>query len=249
MTYSKNKKQNGIGREYRGRKPKTQNSEVQRIIDSTVEELQGKIAEEYDAKLKAKWATEGRQMNKKGQVAERTELIVMPDSRFDHPGLYEGTTKYTPADKLAALTAYLITGSFEKASTHCAVPAQTIKSWKNKSEWWPALSAEIKKEKNDELEGMLTGILHKGLEDVIDRLEKGDTYYDARRGETYILPPKTKDVATVVAMLFDKRALMRGDPTRRVESVSTDQRLSKLKEQFEKFSNATEVEGEVVKED
>jgi len=243
VAYTKNRNQSGIGREYRGRKKKEHNKEVQRYVDETVKELSGKIAEEYDLKMKAKWATEGRQMNRHGKKAERQNVIVMPDARFHHPGLYEGQSKYTPADKLAALTAYLVTGSTDKAEVHCGVPSATIATWKRKSEWWPALAEEIKKEKNDEMEALLTGILHQSLEEIVDKLENGDTFYDTKQGKTYKMPVKAKELAALTGILFDKRALMRGDPTKRVENVSTEKRLSKLKEQFEAFSNAKQIEG------
>ena len=249
MAYSKNRKKSGIGREYRGRKPKGHNKEVQRYIDTTVKEIQDKIVEEHDAHLKAKWDSEGRQMAKRGRKVienDRDALVVMPDRRFDHPGLYEGTSKYTPADKIAALTAYLVTGSAQKAEAHCGVNAGTIQTWRRNSEWWPALANEIKKEKNDEMEAVLTGILHQSLENIVDKLENGDTFYDGKTGEQYKMPVKAKELAALTGILFDKRALLRGDPTRRVESVSTDQRLSKLKEQFERFSSSTEIEGEIV---
>lgn len=255
MPYTKNRKQNGIGREYRGRKGKEHNKEVQRYIDQTVAEIQDKIVEEHDAHMRAKWESEGRSVVKKGnkdqgnkQEIVRQQEIIMPDKRFDHPGLYEGRNKYTPADKLAALTAYLVTGSTAKAEVHSGVPAGTIAAWKRNTEWWPALAEEVKKEKNDEMEALLTGILHESLAEVVDRLQEGDTFYDTKQGTTYKMPVKAKELAALTGILFDKRALMRGDPTRRVESVSTDQRLSKLKEQFEKFSNATEIEGSVVDE-
>lgn len=249
MAYTKNKKKNGIGREYRGRKPKGHNKEVQKYVDETVKEILDKANEEHDIAMKAKWAAEGRAMNRHGDVVQRDNVVMMPDKRFDHPGLYEGTSKYTPADKLAALTAYLVTGSMAKAETYCGVPAQTIYQWKRTSEWWPALAEEVKKEKNDELEAMITGIMHQSLENIVDRLENGDTYYDTKSGEFYKMPPKAKEISVINDYLFKQRALMRGDPTRRVENVSTDQRLKKLKQQFEDFSNARQIEGEVVQDD
>lgn len=256
MAYTKNKKQSGIGREYRGRKLKGHNKEVQKYIDITVADIQQKIAEEHDAHMRAKWESEGRSVVKKGNVTQgnkqeivRQQEIQLPDKRFDHPGLYEGTSKYTPADKIAALTAWLVTGSAARAEVHCGVPAGTINTWKHKSEWWPAIEAAIKKEKNDEMEAMLTGILHQSLDNITDKLENGDTFYDTKRGETYQLPVKAKELAALTGILFDKRALMRGDPTRRVENTSTEQRLDKLKKEFEKFSKASTIEGEVVVDD
>lgn len=230
MAYTKNKKQEGIGPERRGRKLKDSSPEVQQIVDETVERVKKKHSK----------AVHDRVYN--------NHMVSAPDIRFDHPDLYRGG-KYTAADKIAAVVAWMVTGNVYKAQKYCGVKPDTISRWKRESEWWPILTQQVKKEKNDELEAMMTGILHENLSAIMERLEEGDTYYDAKRGKTYKLPVKTKDLAYVTTNIFDKRQLLRGDVTSRTEKVSTQERLSKLKQQFEQFSNAVEVEGERIEDD
>lgn len=227
MAYSKNKKQDGMGRERRGRKPKDHNPEVQKIVDETVEDITDKAYKAHHEQI------------------YNNHMIAAPSTKFDHPDLYK-SGKYTAADRIAAVVAWMVTGNIYKAEKYCGVSADTIARWKRESEWWPVLTQQVKKEKNDELESMMTGILHQSLGEVMERLNEGDTFYDSKTGDTYKLPVKAKDVAFIANYLFDKRQLLRGDVTSRTEKISTEQRLGKLKEQFEKFSNATEVEGEVV---
>lgn len=229
MAYSKNKKKDGIGRERRGRKPKDHDPEVQRIVDEAVEDIADKAHKSYHEQI------------------YKNHMIAAPSVKFDHPDLYKNG-KYTAADRIAAVVAWMVTGSMYKAEKYCNVPADTIARWKRESEWWPVLTQQVKKEKNDELEAMMTGILHQSLEGIMERLTEGDTFYDSKDGTTYKLPVKAKDAAVISAVLFDKRQLLRGDVTSRTEKVSTEQRLGKLKDQFEKFSNATEIEGEKVDE-
>ena len=183
--------------------------------------------------------------NDKKQYVFEKHMAIAPDVRFDHPALYERSGKYTPADKIAALVAYKVTGNARKASLYCGVPAATISSWRKKAEWWEPLSVVVAKEKNDEIEAMMTGFLHQSLEEIETRMHEGDTFYDNKRGTTYKLPVKLKDLTTSVSMIFDKRQLARGAATSISGKMDTNTRLAKLGKEFEKFSKAKTIEGEV----
>lgn len=224
MAYTQNKKKNGIGREYRGRKRKDHDQRVQIIVDEAVEDITEKMYQAHKDKVYA------------------NHIITAPDVRFDHPDLYRGGP-HTPADKIAAVTAFMVTGSSTKASAYCGVPSSTIRQWR-KTEWWNALTQQVKKEKNDELDAKLTAILHMATDEIVDRMMDGEYHYDTKKGEVYRMPVSSKTITLMTDRLFDKRQLLRGDVTSRSERVSTDQRLSKLKKEFEKFSNAKEVPGE-----
>lgn len=232
MSYTRNRKKNGIGREYRGRKKLDHDQRVQVIVDEAVKDITEKSYKAHKERV------------------YKQHMISAPDVRFDHPGLYKSHGGYTPADKIAAVTAFMVTGSSTQASKYCGVPQQTIQGWR-KTEWWHQLTQQVKKEKNDELDSQLTAVLHEAVGAALDRVLDGDTHYDSKTGQQYKMPVKGKDLAAMTAMLFDKRQLLRGDVTSRTEKVSTDARLSKLKAQFEKFSNAKEISGqaEAVDED
>ena len=273
MGYSKNKSKRGPGRETRGRKPTRSgwDKRVADYINETVDDIsveRRKSLEERDEVVKRANIAATQELREEGQTGlveprgfsaameynEKKQFVfeqhmsIAPDVRFDHPALYERNSKYTPADKIAAVCAYMVTGNARKASLYCGVPSGTIQGWKGKAEWWEPLTQSVKKEKNDEMESMISGFLHQGLEEVIERMHTGDSFYDTKRGEVYQLPVKLKELTTSLSMLFDKRQLLRGDPTRRVENVSTEQRLSKLGKEFEKFSKAQTIEAEVIEE-
>jgi hypothetical protein len=94
----------------------------------------------------------------------------------------------------------------------------------------------------------MTNILDKALDRVAQGLTEGDTRYDTKRGELYKIPVSTKETAIVAAALYDKRAMLRGDPTSRTESISSDKRLQNLEQKFKEMANIKTIEGEVIRE-
>ena len=72
-----------------------------------------------------------------------------------------------------------------------------------------AFSSELTE---DELDVMLTNIIHEASAGIHDRLTLGDTYV-AKDGSHKRIPVKAKDLAYISSIMFDKRALMRGDIT------------------------------------
>lgn len=161
-------------------------------------------------------------------------------------GFYQG--KYTPTEKLFALCAWLVTGTPKKASQFCGIPAGTISAFKQ-TNWWKSSLEIIQKDRQGDLDLALTKVIHKAAEVQLDRLEKGDIVPQIVKGEVqYVARPVTaRDAAVVASQMADKRALMRGDPTTRVEKTSS-QRLNELQKQFEKFAKAKTIEGEVESE-
>lgn len=158
----------------------------------------------------------------------------------DLANLYAPNSKYTADQKVSAVMAFITTGSSRKASKVCGINETVIRDWKTRSSWWPEVYAECKKKKQEELDGAITDIIHRSVGHLLDRLEEGDTKID-RNGRPHQAPLSGRDVAWIMAVLFDKRQLIRGEATSRSEKVSEDDRLSKLQAQFEKM--ATEVHG------
>lgn len=209
-----------------GRKPKWWSKKVQDTIEETIEEYKGFTDKEA-----------------KELVAKGEKAYMAPDSRFNHPDLWNPHSKFRPADKIAVVVAYTITGSAKKAEIYTGVPSHTIYHWKNKSAWWPSVMDTLRKDANEEMDAMLTGILKETLENIIDRVENGNDIYDFKTGTHVKVPASARELTGVFAHLHDKRALMRGDPTSRTEKVNTDDRLDQLKKQFESFANSKVIEG------
>lgn len=140
--------------------------------------------------------------------------------------------KYTVDDKLQAAIAYVITGDSLNASKLCGIPDRTIRAW-TATEWWDDILAEANASYQSKLDAVWTKILHKASDKMVERIEQGDPVVDAKTREVRYVPVKLRDLAIATAVMTDKRSLMRGQATRRTETVSVEKRLNKLSEHFE----------------
>lgn len=154
--------------------------------------------------------------------------------------LYACNGSYTPEEKIEAVMAYMVTGTSRKASKLCGVPEGTIRWWKSQSLWWDDLMKECRRKKQDELDAMTTGVIHRAVEQIEDRVQNGNTK-TTKDGVPFNAPLTAGELSMVVGILFDKRQLLRGDPTSRTENVSESQRLEELQKNFEKM--ASEIQG------
>jgi len=85
------------------------------------------------------------------------------------------------------------------------------------------------------LEDSLTDTIHVAVDTIRDRIANGEYHINMRTGEITRIPVKMKDVATTLAIIYDKRALIRGEATSiKSESKAT---LLSLKENFEQFAH------------
>ena len=156
----------------------------------------------------------------------------VPNNEYDLAALYSSRAKYTAEEKLAAVTAYVMTGSVRGVVRLTGLKQQVISDWKNNSSWWPDAYATVKKEKQEEVDGTLTSIIHAAAGGVMDSILHGDEVID-KNGDLVRRQMSGKDKAWVMGITFDKRALLRGDPTSRTEKVDQKALISELKEDFE----------------
>ena len=127
---------------------------------------------------------------------------------------------YTPEQRWSAALAWSVTGSAEGASRVCGIDSGTILQWIN-TDWWALLLQEIRERQGIELDAKITGTLNKALEKIAQGLDTDKV--------------TARDAAVTFAILYDKRALARGQATSRVERVN----LSDLKAQFAKVIEAS----------
>lgn len=150
-------------------------------------------------------------------------------------------------DKLNAALAYLITGETEGAAKLCGIPGRTIREW-TEEPWWADVITEARKMKNDELDAAFTSILHKATGEVADRIEHGDEIIQ-KDGSKARRKVSARDATLVAAVLIDKRAVLRGEPTRISKSINEKERLNTLKNNLEGLAGFKEEEKEKDKED
>lgn len=125
-----------------------------------------------------------------------------------------GTDKYTPEQKIQSVMYYLaLGGNAKKVERKIGVPASTIRKWKSTAPWWDMVMSKARMIKQDELDAMFTIVIHDVVDEIQDRIRGGDYKYDTKTGQTVRVPVSAKDLVIIQSMMFDKRSLLRGDPT------------------------------------
>ena len=152
------------------------------------------------------------------------------------PDLADPRSKYTAEKKLHAVSCYVVTGSAARAAKLAGLPASTIRKWKQEAPWWTEAVNTVKKSKQDELDGQMTGVIHGCLERLTAAIEAGTTYTN-KHGEVKHTPTSARDLAAIFSQLHDKRAIQRGNlATNRSEEASHKQ-LEFIRREFERLSN------------
>lgn len=174
----------------------------------------------------------------KGQVTNKR------DRRLNEAKHHKAGTNWTWEKKVECATVYAVYGNASRVEEQCGVSAVTVRGWARQP-WWKDLIEDIRDRKLDEMDAKMTANIDKALDNIAKALVTGDEFYDNKTGQFYNKAVSAKDNTMIAAILTDKVQLLRGKPTQRVEKVSTEDRLSKLQEEFEKFSKAKTIEGEV----
>lgn len=176
------------------------------------------------------------------QKDRKVDLIEVEYSdeqmKIDLSDMYAPGSPYSPEQKVAAAQAYLITGTSVQAQKYCGVKSNIIRNWKNNSTWWPDLFAEVKRKKNDELDATFTRVMDNALIQVSDRIENGDSKIQ-KDGSIVKVPMGGKELAVVVSIMYEKRALLRGDVTSRVEKKEGNA-MQLLQSKFEDIAKQLE---------
>ena len=172
-------------------------------------------------------------------AANNLDLVKIDDELFED--IVGNNTKYTPEQRIMAATYYAVTGSSLQASEKCGqtgthIPASTIRKWKNTTSWWKPVLHEVRKAKQEELDAKLTSIIMEGADKLEDRVRNGNIKLNPKTGELNRIPMTSGELAKdAVGIPYDKRALMRGDPTSRTEKVDPKAMLEDLAKQFKKI--------------
>lgn len=146
--------------------------------------------------------------------------------------------RWSVQERLKAAMAYLITGNSLDASKVCGIPDKTIRDWTRET-WWSDFIAEARKEKNDELDAAFTSILAKTVGEIKDRVENGDEVIQ-KDGSKARRKVSARDATLVAAVLVDKRAILRGEPTRISKTVNEKDRLKELVSDLEGVAGVAE---------
>ena len=170
---------------------------------------------------------------------EKSEPMVIDYAVEDmYADIYDPRAKIAPELKIHAAAAFFATGTVDGASRLTGLNHQTISEWKNKSEWWDPVLSKLKKEKNDELDATVTDLIHKTTTELNDRIINGEVQMHQGVPTGHLKPMTGRDLAATLNTLYDKRTMMRGEPTSISGKADQSTIIDSLKEQFEKMAKA-----------
>ena len=142
---------------------------------------------------------------------------------------------WTEKKQLEVVTTYLALGNVNETARVCNVPARTIRYWKAQ-DWWAQLVNDIQSGEGQRADNKMTKAIDKALDLLMDRMEQGDYQYDQKTGRLVKVPLKARDLERVASGLFDKRQLIRKQPTNiKATDLGQADRLVQLATQFAKL--------------
>lgn len=170
-------------------------------------------------------------------VKERLEKIKARNLNLKH----KKNATWPFEKKIEVVSQYLVLGNMKQVSVLTGVGHDLIRQWKGQP-WWKELETEIRASQNIEMDTKLSNIVEKSLDAVLDRLEKGDPFYNAKTGKVDRRPAPLRDVHRVAVDTLSKRELLRDGADNRNETtkVSVEEHLKMLAMEMAKWNKAQE---------
>jgi hypothetical protein len=148
----------------------------------------------------------------------------------------EGNSHEDNVDPFAreAVTIYLKCGSLARVARELGTTVYELQKLA-KSQWWTDEIRLQRSVEQAELDSTLTNVLGSALARVAERLEQGELMID-KLGNEHWIPVSASALTKLIAVVFDKRQLIRGLPTAVTNESS---KLSELAEKLEELGRAT----------
>jgi len=174
----------------------------------------------------------------------------MPSFKLDYSHLVQIIENlkgsHTDSAKVANFfIAYVSGNSMRKSAEIAELTYGTCAAWK-RTEWFTEVCHAARSVAGQAADRKLSSILDLALQNTADRLIKGDPFKNG--SEVDYKPVSARDSAVIAGIMYDKRALVRGENIN-VDTKSTlEDRLETLQEKFEKVAGGSVV-SLVTKED
>lgn len=141
----------------------------------------------------------------------------------------------TPHEKVMGFFKfYTQTGNVERSANESGCNPNSAREWLTRG-YSEKIIQLFKLQINKVLDNRMTGLIEDTIAAIEERLAYGD--YN-NRGER--IPVQVDKLLKALVVLYDKRALLRGEPTSRVERVSTQERLAQLGKRFAQMPKQTQ---------
>jgi hypothetical protein len=103
----------------------------------------------------------------------------------------------------------------------------------------------IVRDEQDKLEeAKETSIIEDALDELHDRVKKGDDILDSKTGEIKKVKMKGKELASAIKTLHNTRQVTRHEPTNFNNKESAADRISRMAETFERFASAKTIDND-----
>ena len=183
-------------------------------------------------------------LSKVPETIEKQDIDITKRSNPRATGKANANGWRSEKDRIRAATVYAVTGSAARTEEITGIPSGTIRQWKTQ-EWWPQIIDRIHQEKDDELSVKFTDIVDKTIEQINDRIEKGDYLYDNKTGELVRKPMGGKELGIVTSIFVDKRELLRGKRKIQMDQQSIKDKLDQIAQAL-RIKKPVTIEGESI---
>ena len=193
-----------------------------------------KLTKEEKAEISRKNGRKNKTKNNKSCYEKSAPMVIDTDLADMYADIYNPRAKVAPELKIQAATCFMMTGTVTAAAKMCGLDQRLISDWRNHSEWWETVLGKLKKEKQEELDASLTEVIHLSAGSLKDRLINGEEVVT----KDGVIKRKLggRDVATILSTLYDKRSMIRGDPTSITRKESATDVMLQLRNEFEKIA-------------
>jgi hypothetical protein len=172
------------------------------------------------------------EVNKRSvDVYPKSEPIYLETSLADlEADIYDPRAKVDPEMKIHAAMCFMSTGTVKDCARLTGLDHRLISEWKNKSQWWPTVIEKLRKEKQEELDAAFTEVIHDAAGALKDRIQNGEEVVT----KDGIIKKKLggRDLSTILANLYDKRAALRGDPSSITRRETATDVMDQLRSEF-----------------
>lgn len=171
-------------------------------------------------------------------MAKGKEIVLPPINDELRHSLTDPRSDFTAEDRIAVAMCFLLDGgNATKAAKRAEVmlgrevKPETLRQWRRRA-WWHEAEDYAKHFLQKDLEARYTQFIHKTEEQMLDRVLNGEERI-TKDGSIIRVKPSLRDLTGAHAIITDKRAMIRGEPTQRNEDTGT-KLLGKLVEELQK---------------
>lgn len=158
-------------------------------------------------------------------------------------------TTWPMEKRIEVVSQYLVLGNMSLVSAITGVDHTLIRKWKGQP-WWKDMETQVRATENLQMDNKLSKIVDKSLDQVLDRVENGEVYWNPATKQLARKPASLKDITKVSVDILTKRELLRGNATERKETtqISVAEQLEALKVEFAKWQSPPKKELELVED-